>query len=184
MLFWHEDKSCQAITCFVKHARACLSVFQPNTTENFWGQWWGRWAEKLAWQNLVINCEWNFCTWVSSLHLLTGDLDTTSEPNFVECYLAWILMVTEMGCWQDSSAISEEFDKTYWATRFFCKLNESAPWNLHRSDQAETVLIFPWNASPSDFQCQGSQRGRKDLGTGDTARAVGWIMSWVWRHIW
>ena len=99
MLFWHEDKSCQAITCFVKHARACLSVFQPNTTENFWGQWWGRWAEKLAWQNLVINCEWNFCTWVSSLHLLTGDLDTTSEPNFVECYLAWILMVTEMGCW-------------------------------------------------------------------------------------
>ena len=99
MLFWQEEKSCQAITCFVKHARACLSVFQPNTTENFWGRWWGRWAGKLAWQNLVINCEWNFCTWVSSLHLLTGDLDTTSEPNFVECYLAWILMVTEMGCW-------------------------------------------------------------------------------------
>lgn len=187
MLFWHEEKSCQAITCFVKHARACLSVFHPNTTENFWGQWWGRWAGKLAWQNLVINCEWNFCTWVSSLHLLTGDLDTTSEPNFVECYLASMLMATEMGCWAKIQVQAvKSLIKHIERPEFLGGTNWTNRHHGTRTDRTKLKLSlsFRWNASPSDFQCQGSQRGRKDLGTGDAARAVGWIMRWVWWHIW
>ena len=99
MLSWHE-----AVKCFVNHiAKSLKSACQPfNPTqktseandeaggqESWLGNtWWSTVCEAFDAVGRSHEFHPSSASHQANCHLLTGDLDTTSEPNFVECYLA------------------------------------------------------------------------------------------------
>lgn len=145
MLFWQEEKSCQAITCFVKHARAFSLPTQHN-------------RKLLRPVMRPVGRKAGLAKpgdqlWMKLLHM--SFIPASPDRRFghhLRAKLCWMLPGLNFDgnrngvLGQDSSAISEEFDKTYWATRIFLQ--------IERIGTMELAQVGPsWNCPYLSMEC-------------------------------